>query len=62
MTREEEEELGKINDCKVIYGENFTIPMKLQQLDWLLAHHFDYNGLIKKGIALKATKSKYDNI
>jgi len=25
-------------------------------IDWLLAHHFDYRGLIEKGLAIKVTK------
>ena len=28
-------------------------------IDWLNAHHFDYNGLIEKGLALKAPKYMY---
>lgn len=27
--------------------------------DWLNAHHFDYRGLIEKGLALKATEDMY---
>ena len=28
-------------------------------IDWLLEHHFDFRGLIPKGLALKATKDMY---
>ncbi len=28
-------------------------------VDWLNAHHFDYRGLIKKGLALEAPKDMY---
>ena len=28
-------------------------------IDWLNSHHFDYRGLIKKGLALKAKKEMY---
>lgn len=28
-------------------------------VDWLNAHHFDYRGLIEKGLALPATKDMY---
>ena len=28
-------------------------------IDWLNAHHFDYRGLIKKGLALEAPKGMY---
>jgi hypothetical protein len=35
--------------------ENCTIHM----VDWLNAHHFDYRGLIEKGLALEATEGIY---
>jgi hypothetical protein len=28
--------------------------------DWLNAHHFDYRGLIEKGLALEAPKDMYN--
>ena len=28
-------------------------------IDWLNAHHFDYRGLIEKGLALVATEGMY---
>jgi hypothetical protein len=28
-------------------------------LDWLLAHHFDFRGLIEKGLALEAPDGMY---
>lgn len=34
---------------------------KLRQLDWLNAHHFDYRGLIPKGLANKAPEGMYDS-
>ena len=30
-------------------------------IDWLLTHHFDYRGLIKKGLALEAPEGMYKN-
>lgn len=30
-----------------------------EYLDWLNAHHFDYRGLIEKGLALEAQKDMY---
>lgn len=30
-----------------------------QVIDWLLAHHFDYRGLIPMGLALEATEGMY---
>ena len=32
-----------------------------KQLDWLLEHHFDYRGLIEKGLALEAPEDMYKN-
>lgn len=29
-------------------------------INWLLEHHFDYNGLIEKGLALAAPKGMYN--
>lgn len=31
----------------------------LESYDWLLAHHFDFRGLIEKGLALKAKEGMY---
>lgn len=31
----------------------------LESYDWLNAHHFDYRGLIKKGLALEAPENMY---
>lgn len=31
-----------------------------EEEDWLLAHHFDYRGLIEKGLALEAPEGMYD--
>ena len=33
---------------------------KLRQLDWLNKHHFDYRGLIDKGLALEAKEGMYN--
>ena len=30
-------------------------------IDWLNAHHFDYRGLIEKGLALEAPEEMYKN-
>jgi hypothetical protein len=32
-----------------------------EEMDWLNAHHFDYRGLIKKGLALEAPEGMYKN-
>lgn len=48
MTEEEEKE----------YHNIFRISM-WDSVDWLLAHHFDYRGLIEKGLALEAPEDMY---
>ena len=32
-----------------------TLPSYSRHIDWLNAHHFDYRGLIEKGLAIDAT-------
>ena len=32
----------------------------VERIDWLNSHHFDYRGLIKKGLALKAPEGMYN--
>ena len=53
MTEEEREEYLHINLCDVIDCESWN------EVDWLNAHHFDYRGLIKKGLALEAPNGIY---
>ena len=36
---------------------DFNITM--EAIDWLLSHHFDYRGLIEKGLALEAPEDMY---
>ena len=38
-------------------GQNCSITF--ETYDWLNAHHFDYRGLIKKGLALEAPEGMY---
>ena len=33
---------------------------KVSSFDWLNKHHFDYRGLIEKGLALEASKEMYE--
>lgn len=57
MTREEWEEYNKIKTGACYFGSSYTY---LDMYDWLLAHHFDYRGLIEKGLALEAPKDMYN--
>ena len=53
MTNEEWEDF---NNCRGVDGVLMPIS---NELDWLNEHHFDYRGLIEKGLALKAPEGMY---
>lgn len=61
MTKEENEELNEVTvincnefeGCSTLFDEN--------GFDWLNAHHFDYRGLIDKGLALEAPNGMYNS-
>lgn len=42
------------------YGLVLCDELSINQYDWLNAHHFDYRGLIEKGLALEAPKGMYN--
>lgn len=43
------------------YGEFYPYEFMWRIIDWLNAHHFDYNGLIEKGLAIEAPKGMYND-
>ena len=51
MTEEEKEEYKKLQHC--LNDTMLTISLLN---NWLNEHHFDYRGLIKKGLAIEVTK------
>ena len=71
MTEEEKEKLLSIireethiiceklknNDCGIEEGKYHFY--NILELDFLLSHHFDYRGLIDKGLALEAPEGMY---
>lgn len=63
MTEEEYNELNKISSYYGLapfeYIHNWTPNYNM--IDWLNAHHFDYRGLIEKGLAVEAPKGMYEN-
>ena len=71
MTEEEFLEYHDIKYNKVTYRHNYKrfdvgkfanvgiIPIE-DYLDWLNSHHFDYRGLIEKGLALEAPEGMYN--
>ena len=40
---------------------NYILDNCPAYIDWLNAHHFDYRGLIEKGLALEAPEDMYKN-
>lgn len=56
MTEKEEEEWWDI------FSEEHTVTEEhYKSIDWLNAHHFDYRGLIPKGLAKVAPEGMYNN-
>lgn len=57
MTEEEEDEymIARQEDI----AEAYIHATPQNAIDWLNAHHFDYRGLIEKGLALEAPKGMY---
>ena len=49
MTEEEKNELLELL-------KKLGVTAEVKRLDWLNAHHFDYRGLIEKGLAIEVTK------
>ncbi len=72
MTEEEEKEYNKIIGYKGESDDGWTICDNIhtkwgvwlkgcaEMFYWLNAHHFDYNGLIEKGLALEAPEDMYN--
>lgn len=58
MTEEEKKIYSNFFISKEIDNFDFDIP-NYDTIDWLNTHHFDYRGLIEKGIALEAPKDMY---
>ena len=48
-------------DAQIIGGGYLQISVEdfSKVVDWLNAHHFDYRGLIEKGLALEASEGMY---
>lgn len=53
MTEEEEKQFQDVN--------LYELPYRVEGLDWLNAHHFDYRGLINDGLALEAPEGMYNS-
>lgn len=55
MTEEEKEDFGVPFTSEGLV----TLADTVECIDWLNVHHFDYRGLIEKGLALEATEGMY---
>ena len=56
MTEEEKREYHEIDDCAYTCPEEYAHVPAVDRVDWLNAHHFDYRGLIEKGLAIEVTE------
>lgn len=60
MTKKEINEFHKLRFIHVDYGlEPLQCVLSINEIDWLNSHHFDYRGLIEKGLALEAPEGMY---
>lgn len=48
-----------IDEHTCFYLQMCTLVNELNMFDWLNVHHFDYRGLIHKGLAIEAPKGMY---
>ena len=55
MSSMTEEERKVYNNMQCVYGAT-SISKHGEMTDWLNAHHFDYRGLIEKGLAIAVSK------
>ena len=66
MTEEEKREYYKTKDKIAVQWDDYGAPIgyeytyTIKTYDWLNAHHFDYRGLIEKGLALEAPEDMYN--
>ena len=64
MTEEEQKEFVKfhcVTICPIIMKDCLTIENEGNMFVWFNAHHFDYRGLIEKGLAIEAPEGMYKN-
>ena len=59
MTEEEKRYLMSLKYQPSAFKWKNLIISSQEVIDWLNAHHFDYRGLIEKGLALEAPKDMY---
>lgn len=63
MTEEESNELQQLDtECDKMPTFDYVSIEHYRIFDWLNAHHFDYRGLIEKGLALEYVKLKISKL
>lgn len=60
MTEEENREYNSFSLGKDRVSNPYMSVPAFHVLDWLNSHHFDYRGLIEKGLALEAPEGMYN--
>lgn len=60
MTEEERKEYNEYLFHGASIGLMSNTETAYELIDWLNAHHFDYRGLIEKGLALEASEGMYN--
>ena len=60
MTEEESEKFEEFLELQTEYTTGADIRFKYDMFDWLNSRHFDYRGLIEKGLALEAPEEMYN--
>ena len=62
MTEEEVKEFAALESIDVLGGDTkiTCVELSIDAIDWLNAHHFDYRGLLEKGLALEASEGMYE--
>lgn len=56
MSSMTEEERKEYDDLFYIHSDGEAYCENWEWMDWMNAHHFDYRGLIEKGLAIEVTK------
>ena len=59
MTEVEKLDYTSIDNRAYCCPQDFAHIPATDRIDWLNKHHFDYRGLIKKGLAMEAPKGMY---
>lgn len=52
----EDERISYLNACDNDDGDALSSP-RYSGIDWLLSHHFDFRGLLDKGLAIEVNES-----